>query len=162
MLPLNRPPKKLCILRLSAIGDISHTLPILRTLQQEWPETDITWIIGKTEYGLVYDIPGVNFIVFDKKEGLAGYRKIRRALLNEHFDVLLHMQMSLRSSLISLFIKADIKLGFDRQRAKDLQWLFTNQKIQYKPQQHVIDSFFGFTEALGIKDRKYEWNVPIP
>lgn len=162
MLPLTIPPKKLCILRLSAIGDISHTLPILRTIQHAWPETEITWIIGKTEYGLVYDIPDVNFIVFDKSEGLLAYKKIRQALKKTRFDVLLHMQMSLRSSLISSLINAEIKLGFDKQRAKDLQWLFTNHKIEYKPQQHVIDSFFGFTEALGIKDKVYKWDVSIP
>ena len=162
MLPLTIPPKKLCILRLSALGDISHTLPILRTIQHAWPETEITWIIGKTEYGLVYDIPDVNFIVFDKSEGLFAYKKIRQALKEIRFDVLLHMQMSLRSSLISLLINAEIKLGFDKQRAKDLQWLFTNHKIEFKPQQHVIDSFFGFTEALGIKNKNYEWDIPIP
>ena len=162
MLPLTIPPKKLCILRLSALGDISHTLPILRTIQHAWPETEISWIIGKTEYGLVYDIPDVNFIVFDKGEGLLAYKKIYQALRETTFDVLLHMQMSLRSSLISLLINADIKLGFDRERAKDLQWLFTNHKIEHKPQQHVIDSFFGFTEALGIKDKQYKWDIPIP
>ena len=162
ILPLTMPPKKLCILRLSAIGDISHTLPILRTLQHAWPETEITWIIGKTEYSLVYDIPNVNFIVFDKSEGLSAYKKIREVLKQTQFDVLLHMQMSLRSSLISLLINADIKLGFDKQRAKDLQWLFTNHKIKYQPQQHVIDSLFGFTQALGIKEKIYEWNIPLP
>ena len=162
MLPLTIPPKKLCILRLSAIGDISHTLPILRTIQHCWPETEITWIIGKTEYGLVYDIPNVNFIIFDKNEGLSAYKKINQALKETKFDVLLHMQMSLRSSLISLLINADIKLGFDRQRAKDLQWLFTNHKIEHQASQHVIDSFFGFTEALGIKDKYYQWGIPVP
>ena len=162
MLPLTIPPKKLCILRLSAIGDISHTLPILRTIQHAWPETEITWIIGKTEYGLVYDLPDVNFIVFDKAEGLLAYKKIRQSLKDTTFDILLHMQMSVRSSLVSLLINADIKLGFDKQRAKDMQWLFTNHKIEHKPRQHVIDSFFGFTEALGIKDKLYSWDIPIP
>lgn len=102
------PPNSLCLLRLSAIGDISHTLPILRTIQRAWPKTRISWIIGKTEYQLVKDIEGVEFIIFDKKRGLKGYLEIRKILKDEHFDLLLHMQMSIRSSLISLFIDTQI------------------------------------------------------
>lgn len=161
-LPLTSPPDSLCILRLSAVGDISHTLPVVRTLQHAWPHTRLTWIIGKTEYQLVYDIPDIEFIVFDKKAGWRGYLEVRRHLQNRRFDVLLDMQMSLRASMLSLFIHSPIKLGFDRQRAKDMQWLFTNHKIAYQLQQHVIDSFFGFSEALGIREHRLQWDIPIP
>ena len=161
-LPLTSPPKNLCLLRLSAIGDISHCLPILRTIQATWPETQITWVIGKREHALVGDIPGVDFIIFDKSRRWGAYTDLHRALRGKHFDVLLHMQMSLRASLASLMIKADIRLGFDRARANDMQWLFTNHKIAPRTNQHVIDSFFGFTEALGIASRELRWDIPIP
>ena len=155
-------PKNICILRLSAIGDICHTLPIIRTLQSHYPESKITWIIGKTEYELIKGLSGINFIIFDKKNGLKEYLSIYSKLHSLKFDVLLHMQMSLRASLISLIIKAQVKIGFDKKRAKDGQWLFTNKKIKHIPNQHVIDSLFGFTEALGIKDRQLVWDIPIP
>ena len=155
-------PKQICILRLSALGDISHTLPIVRTLQKQWPETKITWVIGKLEHQLVGDIPDIEFIIFDKNQGLAAYKQLRQQMYGRRFDVLLHMQMSIRASLASLLIPAKIRLGFDKQRAKDLQWLFTNHKIAAKTKQHVIDSFFGFTEALGIEEHLFEWNIPIP
>lgn len=155
-------PKNICILRLSAIGDICHTLPVVRTLQSHWPKSKITWIIGKTEYELIKGIPDINFIVFDKKNGFSEYLNIKAQLANTTFDVLLHMQMSLRASLVSLMIKAKTKIGFDKKRAKDGQWLFTNRKISHIPNQHVIDSLFGFTEALGIKDHQLTWDIPIP
>ncbi len=161
-LPLTAPPQSLCILRLSAIGDISHTLPVVRTLQARWPQTRLTWIIGRTEYGLVGDIPGIDFIIFDKARGWHAYADVRKALRGRRFDVLLHMQMSLRASLISLLVRAPLKLGFDRARAKDLQWLFTNARIAHRPEQHVVDSLFGFAEALGINDRALRWDIPIP
>ena len=161
-LPLTAPPKNLCLLRLSAIGDISHTLPILRTLQAAWPTTRITWIIGRLEHSLVGDIPGVDFIIFDKSRRWRAYADLRKALKGRRFDVLLHMQMSIRASLASLLVRADIRLGFDRARAKDMQWLFTNHKIAARENQHVIDSFFGFTEALGISERTLRWDIPIP
>ena len=154
--------KNICLLRLSAVGDICHTLPIVRTLQKHLPDARITWIIGKIEYGLVYDLPGIEFIVFDKSSGLSAYRDVKRQIRGRRFDVLLHMQMSLRASALSLLIPAPIKIGFDKQRAKDMQWLFTNTQITYQPKQHVIDSFFGFSEALGINEHLYQWDIPIP
>lgn len=161
-LPITNPPRNICLLRLSALGDICHTLPIVRTLQKKWPETKLTWIIGKLEHQLVCDIPDIEFIVFDKSQGLSAYKHLRCQMRDRHFDILLHMQMSIRASLASLLIPATIRLGFDRARAKDLQWLFTNHKIAPKEKQHVIDSFFGFTEALGIYEHIMEWNIPIP
>ena len=155
------PPQSICILRLSAIGDISHTLPAIRTIQKNWPDTKLTWVIGKTEYSLVADIDNINFIVFDKNKKISSYTQVKQQLSDQSFDVLLHMQMSLRASIISLFIKAKYKIGFDRQRAKDLQWLFTNVKIEYKPRQHVVDSFFCFTEALGIDEHVINWDIPV-
>ncbi|MCK5262417.1 MAG: glycosyltransferase family 9 protein [Gammaproteobacteria bacterium] len=158
---LSNPPKNVCILRLSALGDITHALPVLRTLQKRWPNTAITWIIGKTEYQLVKDIEGVEFITFDKSQGLAAYKAIRQELKARHFDVLLHMQLSLRASAISFFVHADIKLGFDKERAKDLQWLFSDRKIKpASTRQHVVDSFMEFTSHFGLKP-EMEWDLPV-
>jgi len=161
-LPLKNPPESVCLLRLSAIGDVCHAVPVIRTLQKAWPETRLTWIVGKTEYDLVGDIPGVEFIIFDKAAGWRAWRDLRRVLRDRHFDVLLHMQMSLRASLASLAIPADIRLGFDRERANDLQWLFTNARIPHVPRQHVLESFLEFPRALGIDETVLEWNIPIP
>ena len=154
-------PQSLCILRLSALGDITHTLPIFHTIRQAWPTTKITWIIGKAEYELIKHLQDVEFIIFDKKAGFSAYKDIRNKLKNKHFDILMHMQMSLRASLISLLVKAEVKIGFDKKRAKDGQWLFTNKKIQPKEKQHVIDSFFCFTESIGIQEKKYDWDIPL-
>jgi len=162
VLPFSVAPRNICLLRLSALGDICHTLPIVRSIQKTWPETKITWIIGKLEYQLVYDIPDIEFIVFDKKEGLKAYRKLKQQMRGRHYDILLHMQMSIRASIASLLIPTEIRLGFDRERAKDMQWLFTNHQIAAKRNQHVIDSFFCFSEAMGIKEHYLEWKIPIP
>jgi len=149
------------MLRLSAIGDISHALPVLRTLQHHWPQTRITWIIGKNEHALVSKIDGVEFITFDKSLGLGAYSDVRRKLAGRRFDVLLHRQLSLRASITSLLIKASIKLGFDRARAKDLQWVFTNEMIMAaSTRQHVVDSFIEFPRRLGL-DPVMRWELPV-
>ncbi|VAX02207.1 ADP-heptose--lipooligosaccharide heptosyltransferase II [hydrothermal vent metagenome] len=161
-LPLKTEPTNICILRLSAVGDVCHMLPIVRTIQKHWPNTEITWIIGQLEYSLVCDIPNIKFIIFDKSKGFSAYISLQRHLKNKSFDVLLHMQMSLRASIASLLVKAKIKLGFDRDSAKDLQWLFTNHKLHKPSSGHVIDNFFNFIETLGISERHLKWDIPLP
>jgi len=137
-------------------------LPAVRSIQHQWPDTKISWIIGKLEYQLVCDIPEIEFIIFDKSSGWSAYKKLRQQLSGRSFDVLLHMQISLRASLASLLIKAPIKLGFDKARAKNLQSLFCNCQIPPSPRQHVLDSLMEFALSLGINNKVIEWNIPIP
>ena len=59
-------PSSICIMRLSAIGDVTHMIPIVHTLKKFWPNTKITWIIGKNEAKLVEDIQNIELIIFDK------------------------------------------------------------------------------------------------
>lgn len=162
MLPLAEPPRSLCILRLSSLGDTCHVVPIVRTLQQAWPATQLTWIIGRAEARLMTLIEGVEFITVNKGAGLAAQRALHARLRGRRFDVLLHMQLSLRASLASLAVAADVRLGFDRRRAGELQWLFTNARIAARSREHVLDSFFGFPAALGIRERLLRWDVPLP
>ena len=68
-LPFKSAPESICILRLSAIGDVCNVVPIVRTLHSYWPTTKISWIIGSLEHQLVDDISGVEFIVCNKKNG---------------------------------------------------------------------------------------------
>jgi heptosyltransferase I len=158
-----KPPDSACILRLSAVGDVCHSLPVLRTLQTAWPDTRFTWIIGRLEASLVGDIPGIEFIIFDKSKGLGAYRELRQSLQARRFDLLLHMQMSLRANVASAYaVRAPLKLGFDRRRAHDWQWLFTNRRIPYRPRQHVMDSLFGFAESCGVTERVLRWDIPSP
>jgi len=162
MLPLAEPPRSLCILRLSAIGDTCQVVPLVRTLQQAWPATQLTWIIGRTEARLMSLVEGVEFITVDKRATLAGLAALRSRLRSRHFDVLLHLQLALRASLAAQCVPARVKLGFDWARARELQWLFTNARITPRSREHVQDSFFGFLATLGIGERLLRWDVPLP
>lgn len=161
-LPFTSAPGSICILRLSAVGDICHTLAIVRNIQRQWPETKLTWIIGKLEASLIGDIPNIEFIIFDKSKGLQAYIQLRRDLNYRRFDALLHMQISIRSSIASRFVNTPIRVGFDKERAKDFQWLFTNVKIAAKPRQHVMDGLFEFARLIGVNSHELFWNIPIP
>jgi heptosyltransferase I len=159
---MSTPVESLCLLRTSALGDVSHVVPLVRTLQTAWPATRLSWIVGRLEHKLVGDIPGVEFIVFDKGAGLRGYRDVRRALAGRRFDALLHMQVALRSNLLSLAVHADRRIGYDRARSKDLHGLFVRERIPARTGEHVLDAIGSFIEPLGLKQTRVRWDIPVP
>ena len=156
-----KPPlKHVCLLRLSSIGDTCHALAALRAFQTAWPETRFTWVIGKVEARLMTAlVPEIEFITFDKRATLTEFLRLRSALRGRRFDLLLDMQLSLRASLLSRMIASPIKLGFDRDRARELQWWFTNARIAAATSEHVLDSFMGFAHACGIETGSPHWDV---
>jgi heptosyltransferase I len=163
MQPLfGEPPQSVLILKLSALGDICHTLPVIRTLQRAWPATRFTWVLGRTEAKFIGGIPEIEFIEFDKQAGWSGRSAVRRALGKQTFDLLLHMQFAWRASQLAAAVRARIKLGYDRERALDLQWLFTSDRIEAVPREHVMDGLFGFARRCGVTDREYRWDIPVP
>ena len=157
------PPSKVCLLRLSAIGDTCHVVPLLRRLQAAWPRTRFTWVIGKLEAKLMSLIPDVELITVDKGAGLSAYTRLREEMQRRGaFDLLMHLQLSLRASAAAAVMPASIKLGFDKPRARELQWLFTNRRIAERQREHVLDSFQGFADALGVPPHPLRWDIPLP
>jgi heptosyltransferase I len=154
--------QSICILRLSALGDVVNVVPMLHDLQQQLPGVHITWIIGATERRLVGDIPGVEFITFDKRGGWAAVRAVRRELAGRRFDALFIMQRSLRANLLSTQIRARQRIGYDFTRSAELHSLFINQRIAYKPRQHILDLLGSFIEPLGLVPGTPRWDIPVP
>ena len=154
-------PKSICILRLSAIGDVCNVVAAVQAIQRHYPYAKLTWIIGRVEHSLLKGLPGVRFVVFDKKKGWRAYRQLKNDLADETFDYLLHMQLALRANLASLFINARIKVGFDQARAKELHSLFMTNTIAPRQGDHVLDGFMQFANFIGVPKAPPHWNVPI-
>ncbi|MBS0566589.1 MAG: glycosyltransferase family 9 protein [Proteobacteria bacterium] len=157
-----RPPQSLCLLRTSALGDVTHVVPIIRTLQAQAPGTKLTWIIAKLEHRLVGDLPGVEFLVFDKGKGWRGLRELRAQLAHRRFDALLHMQVALRANLIAACVRAPLRIGYDKARSKDLHGMFINHRIAARSGEHVLDAMASFLEPLGLRQSEVRWDIPIP
>ena len=158
---MNSPPEDICVVRLSAIGDTCHALAVVRNLQDNWPDTRITWIIGKTESLLMADVTGVEFIIFDKSKGRAAYNDIKAALAGKRFDVALCMHASMRANRLCRLIPAPLRIGFDWQRARDFQWLFTNRRITHNSNEHALDAMMGFARCIGAEATPMRWDIPV-
>ncbi|OOR99999.1 ADP-heptose--LPS heptosyltransferase I [Haemophilus paracuniculus] len=158
---MKQPPQSICILRLSAIGDVCHTLAVVQAIQRQYPQAEICWIIGKTEAQLMDGIPNVTLIPYDKKSGWKGIFTLWRSLRHKRFDFLLNMQTALRASILSLGIRAKTKIGFNKDRAREMQWLFTNAKVEMTASPHVLDGQMMFAKAIGVQDLTPCWNLPV-
>lgn len=151
----------ICILRLSAIGDTCNAVAVVQAIQARHSTARITWIIGKAEATLLQGLPGVELVVFDKKAGVSAYRKLRKQLAGQTFDVLLVMQLALRANLVSRCISAKRRIGYDKARSKELHGLFINERIQPAQEPHVLDSFRQFSSALDVPLTPPCWQIPI-
>jgi heptosyltransferase I len=156
------PPQSLCLLRTSALGDVTHVVPMIRTLQAQWPRTRLSWIIGKLEARLVGDLPGVEFLTFDKSQGWLGFTELRQRLAGHRFDALLQLQVALRANEVSVLVRAPLRIGYDTARSKDLHGLFVNRRIAARSGEHVLDAMASFLEPLGLKQTSVRWDIPIP
>ncbi len=153
----------LCLLRLSALGDVTHVVPLVRTLQRAWPDgPPLHWVIDPAGFRLLEGLEGVVFHVYNKRTGLAGMRELRRALPTEGFDALLHMQLAARANVLSAFIPARRRIGYDRTRSKELHGLFVNERIPDRPGLHVLDVLGSFCEPLGLRQDTVTWDLPVP
>ena len=149
-------------MRLSALGDVTHVLPLVHTLRAAWPQVAITWVIGAGEQRLLDGLEGVEFITFDKKTGVRGMLELRRSLQGQRFDALLHMQVAARANVLSAFIPARRRIGYDRTRSKDLHGLFVTERIRDVPGLHVLDAIGSFCEPLGLTPAPVRWTIPVP
>ncbi|MFL0804462.1 MAG: glycosyltransferase family 9 protein [Agarilytica sp.] len=155
------PPNSICILRLSAIGDVCHAVSMVQSIQRRWPEAKITWVVGKIEATLLAGLANVELVVFDKRGGFSSLLALRTTFKKRRFDVLLHMQAALRASVVSTCIPAKIKVGFDKARAREGQWLFTNAQVKAQSQPHVLEGFATFAEILDVPAETPQWDMPI-
>jgi heptosyltransferase I len=145
---------------MSAVGDAVHVLPVINALKRANPKTRITWVLQPGPAALVRGHRSVDeIIVFDRTRGLRAFMDVGRELSQRQFDLVINLQVYFKAGIVTASTHAPVKLGFDRARARDFNWLFTNRKIPAHPVQHVQDQYFEFLTALGVSPKPVEWDL---
>lgn len=150
----------ICIVRLSALGDVLMMVPLIRTLQASLPDAKLTWVISRPAYDLVEGMDGVDFIVINKPKTLTDFWQFKKQMRRYHFDVLLAPQASFRTNLLYPLIKAKRKIGYDAHRANDGHGLFVKERIT-PGLDHTLEGFLKFAEPLGVNEKVICWDLPI-
>ena len=84
---------------------------------------------------------------------------MRSELAKRRFDLVINLQVYFKAGIVTAFTRSPVKLGFDRARARDFNWLFTNRKIPMHAVQHVQDQYLEFLTALGVPSEPVEWDL---
>jgi len=146
---------------LSAIGDSVHVLPVINAIKREYPMAWISWVMEPATASLHRGHRSIDEIIeVDPHRGpsaLAAYRWGLRG--KPRFDLLLDLQVALKGGFVTALTPATVKLGFDRARARDANWLFTTAKIPPGPRAHVQDQYFEFLTALTIPIEPIAWQI---
>lgn len=151
--------RRVAIVMMSAIGDAVHTLPVINSLRAAAPTVHLTWILQPGPYGLVAGHPAVDeFLLFHRERGLRAFVDLWRQVRTRSFDLVLALQVYFKAGIVVGMLRAPRKIGFDRARARDLNWLFTNERIPARPPQHVLEQYFEFLDYLGVP-RRLEWGL---
>jgi heptosyltransferase I len=152
--------RRIGIVMMSAVGDAVHVMPIIHALKAHAPSARITWVLQPGPATLVRGHPLVDDIVlFERARGWRAFLDTRTALASHRFDVVLGLQVYFKAGLVTGFTHAPIKLGFDRARARDANWLFTTHRIAPHAGQHVQDQYFEFLDALGVPHGEPTWTL---
>jgi heptosyltransferase I len=151
---------RVCIVMMSALGDAVHTLPVISAIKRQRPGARITWVLQRAPAELVSGHRSVDeVLIFDRRKGLRAFLDVRRQLHERAFDLVLALQVYFKAGLVTAMARAPVKLGFDRARARDLNWLFTTHRVPAHPIQHVQDQYFEFLRFLGVPALPVKWDL---
>ncbi len=145
---------------MSAVGDVVHALPIVNALKRHQPSAHLTWILQPGPATLVRGHPAVDdILLFDRRGGVGAFAALRRELATRPFDLVIALQVYFKAGVITGFTQAPVKLGFDRARARDANWLFTTHRIPARPPQHVAAQYVEFLDWLGVSSQPRTWDL---
>jgi lipopolysaccharide heptosyltransferase I len=169
LIELPHAPKKILIIKPSALGDIVHTLPVLNLLKRRWPEAEISWLVGSSFAGLLEGHPQLQEVIrFDRHRFAKAWRNPRAliemlsfgaGLRRRHFDVVIDLQGLFRSGLTAQLARSPIRVGFSN--ARELAWMFYTHRIPATADQHALDRNLMVAESLGCGRAPVEFVLPI-
>lgn len=155
-------PRKILIVRLGAIGDVTNALVLASALEAADRGVTIGWAVHELSRPLVEGHPAVDRMhVWRRADGLAGARAVLREVRRERYDLAIDLQRILKSALLARLSGAPRVLGFDRGRAKEWSWLLSRERIAAGPRNaHMVEQYLAFARHLGLADARPNFALP--
>jgi lipopolysaccharide heptosyltransferase I len=167
---------KILIVKTSAIGDVTHTLPCLNALRQEFPKAHIAWLIEEDAAEIIRNHPDLDQIIVSKrkrwiKDFKAGKRwqtisqilNFLKEIRRNRYDLLIDFQGLLKSSALIALCRAKRKAGFGKgMEHSECSYLFLNKRIPPVDMDiHAVERELLLLKALGIKTGEATYKLPI-
>lgn len=159
----NSDPKRILIIRPSALGDICRSTPVLAALKARYPDAKIDWMVRDTFTQAIEQHPDLHQVIpFARAKLGKQCRHFRfgpliswlRELRRNRYDMVLDCQGLARSGFFSRATGAKIRIGF--KDSQELGWLFHNTPVDSPRTMHTVDRMLALAQAAGadISDPK--------
>jgi len=153
-------PRRVGVVMLSALGDVVHALPVVTAIKRHAPATHLTWILQPGPAALVRGHPAVDeILIFERHGGWRALLDLRRRLAAHPFDLVLALQPYFKAGIVTWMARAPVKLGLDRGRSRDVNWLFTTHRLPPRPTGHIQDQFLEYLDAIGVPRGEPAWDL---
>ena len=148
--------RKILLIKLSAVGDVVQTIPLLNALRRRYPSAQIDWLVKPALAELLQHNPAIsNVIEFGGDDGsFVDYARLAGRLRANAYDLVLDMQGQLRTALFVLASGAPVRIGFDRPRAS--VWDASPRQFPAEARKHAWQ---GAREGSWLA---YTHSIPIP
>lgn len=153
--------KRLGIVRLSAIGDVVHAMPLAMALRARYPEARITWIVEPKAAPLVEGHPAVDDVLhFPRRAGVRGWVRFVRDLRRRRLEATVDPQGNWKSGLVGLLSGAPLRAGLHVRDCKErANVLFTNRQGRPACGEHGVDRAFAAGGPLGVDGGPDAWGL---
>ncbi|MFC1488657.1 lipopolysaccharide heptosyltransferase II [Thermodesulfobacteriota bacterium] len=164
------------IVKLSAIGDVIHTLPALNAIRKHYPRAHITWLVEEDAYPLLEGHAALDRILVSKRKrwlknprNLSLINSIKEAyqfikeLRDAEYDLIIDFQALLKSGVLIGLSKGKKKIGFDKgMEHMEHSYLFLNERVpSVNMNNHAILRSMMLLKSLGIHSNEIVYNLPI-
>lgn len=169
-------PGRVALVKLSALGDIVHALPVAAALRAAWPGVRLAWVVERRHAAVLRDHPALDEVVtVDTRAwrrarrprvlvaALAEIARVRRRLRGARFDVALDLQGLVKSGVVAWATGAPLRVGFAARWGREpLSALFTNRRlVPPLSARHVVDQYLALLAALGVTPaERPEFHLP--
>ncbi len=164
------------IVKLSAIGDVIHTLPALNAIRRHYPQAHITWLVEAAAADLVRGHRALDRVIVSGRkrwlaqlktrrrwQALAEMRAFWRDLRDTRYDIVIDFQSLLKSGLLVWLAHGRRKIGFDKgMQHQEHSYLFLNERVPPVDMEvHALTRGLMLLEAIGVHEREAVYHVPV-
>jgi 3-deoxy-D-manno-octulosonic-acid transferase/heptosyltransferase-1 len=160
------------VIKLSAVGDVIHTLPSLAALRQRFPKAHISWVVEEAASDLIRNHPCLDQVIISGRkrwlkdlrrgkfsEVLKEARLFLSVLRSRPYDLAIDFHGLFKSAIVALLSGAPRRLGYDSMQ--ELSGLFYNEKIPEDLTRHAVDRYLDFPRHLGANPKQAEFPLEI-
>ncbi|HET57796.1 MAG TPA: lipopolysaccharide heptosyltransferase II [Deltaproteobacteria bacterium] len=160
------------IVKLSAVGDVIHTLPSLSLLREAFPDAHITWVVEESAADLLLGHPQCDRVLISgRKRWIADLRRGRRIagtiadirsfladLRDRRYDIAIDFHGLFKSAVIMGFAGAHRKIGY--RSMQEMSQLFYSETVHEDMAKHAVLRYLDFIAYLGIPVSEPRFVIP--